>query len=94
MLLTELVIKQAKGEEKTYHLSDGHGLSLEVRPDGKKYWIIRYWVNRKERRSSIGPYPGVTLKEAREKNSAFRKAMDAGKPIGCDIETFAAVATE
>ena len=94
MLLTELVIKQAKAAEKTYHLSDGHGLALEVRPNGKKYWIIRYWISKKERRSSIGPYPGVSLKEAREKNSEFRKAMDAGKPTGCDIETFAAVAAE
>jgi hypothetical protein len=35
MPLTEFIIKQAKPEEKTYMISDGHGLSLEVRPNGK-----------------------------------------------------------
>ncbi|MDR2529199.1 MAG: Arm DNA-binding domain-containing protein, partial [Synergistaceae bacterium] len=79
MALTELMVKQAKAEEKTYHLSDGRGLALEVRPNGKKYWIIRYWVSGKERRSSIGPYPGVTLREARDKNHEFRRALADGK---------------
>jgi integrase len=94
LALTELAIKQAKPEDKTYMLTDGHGLGLEVRPDGKKYWILRYWVNRKERRTSLGPYPGVTLKEARQKSSAFRRAREAGKPIGFAEETFQTVAEE
>jgi hypothetical protein len=65
MSLTELMVKQAKPEEKTYMMTDGKGLALEVRPNGKKYWIVRYWTNKKERRTSLGPYPDVTLKEAR-----------------------------
>ncbi|MDR1377933.1 MAG: Arm DNA-binding domain-containing protein [Synergistaceae bacterium] len=60
---------------------------MEVRSNGKKYWIIRYWVNKKERRTSTGPYPGVTLKEAREKNAALRKFLDTGKPIGIDMDS-------
>jgi integrase len=94
MALTELMVKQAKAEGRTYHLSDGRGLALEVRSNGKKYWIIRYWVNKKERRSSIGPYPDVTLREARDKNHEFRKALEAGKPVGYETETFATVAAE
>jgi integrase len=94
MSLTEVLIRQAKPEEKTYMLSDGHGLGLEIRPDGKKYWIIRYWINKKEHRTSVGAYPGVTLKEAREKNVALRKALKTGKPVGIEVETFATVAEE
>jgi hypothetical protein len=44
-------------------------------------------VNKKERRTSTGPYPGVTLKEAREKNAALRKFLDTGKPIGIDMDS-------
>jgi integrase len=88
------MIRQARPEEKTYIMSDGKGLGLEVRPDGKKYWIIRYWVNKKERRTSAGPYPGITLKEAREKNYQLRKSIESGKPIGFEAENFAAVAQE
>jgi hypothetical protein len=51
-------------------------------------------VNKKERRTSVGPYPSVSLKEAREKNLSFRKALDSGKPLGFETETFATVAEE
>jgi hypothetical protein len=53
MALTELMIRQAKPEEKTYMMTDGHGLGLEIRPDGKKYWVIRYWINKKEHTSVL-----------------------------------------
>jgi hypothetical protein len=94
MSLTELMIRQARPEEKPYMLSDGKGLSLEVRPNGKKYWIIRYWIAGKERRSSAGAYPDVTLREARDKNYEFRKSLKDGKPIGFETENFATVAAE
>ena len=34
MPLTELMIKQAKPERKTYTMPDGNGLILEIRPNG------------------------------------------------------------
>lgn len=37
MPLTELMVRQAKPEDKTYAMSDGNGLILEVRPSGVKY---------------------------------------------------------
>lgn len=69
MPLTDLMAKQALPEEKIYSMGDGNGLSLEIRPNGKKYWIIRYWQGGKERRTSVGVYPAVSLKQAREKNA-------------------------
>ncbi|QVL37041.1 tyrosine-type recombinase/integrase [Aminirod propionatiphilus] len=79
MALTELMAKQAKPKEKTYSLSDGKGLILEVRPSGRKYWIVRYWVGGKEKRKSLGPYPGVSLRAAREANFELRKDIAAGE---------------
>ena len=94
MSLTEIIIKQTKPREKVFMISDGRGLSLEVHPNGKKYWIIRYWINNKERRTSAGIYPEVSLKQARDKNYEFRQSLKTGKPIGFDKETFAIVAEE
>lgn len=89
MPLTEIQCRQAKAKEKTYLLSDGKGLSLEVRPNGKKYWIARLWNGGKESRRSVGSYPDVSLREAREQNSAIRKS-----PPPTSTDTFAAVAKE
>jgi integrase len=86
--------KQAKAEEKTYTMSDGRGLMLEIRPNGSKLWIVRYWVGGKEKRTSLGKYPDVGLREARDKNIDLRRSLATGKPIGADTETFAAVADE
>jgi hypothetical protein len=93
-MLTELAIKQLVPREKSYYLQDGQGLVLEVRPNGKKYWIVRYWVGGKEKRTSVGPYPQVPLREARMKNMEFRKSLKSGNPLGFGNETFATVAQE
>ncbi|GHV55002.1 integrase [Synergistales bacterium] len=90
--LTELMVRQAKPEEKTYLLSDGCGLSLEVRPNGSRFWVIRYWVGGKERRKSIGRYPDVGLKAARDANHEFKAALKTGKPT--TGETLSTVAEE
>lgn len=92
MPLTELMVKQAKVRDKAYTMSDGNGLILEVRPSGAKYWIVRYWVQGKERRKSLGPYPEVSLRAARDRNIDLRRALKSGKPN--ETETFALVAEE
>ena len=75
MALTELGIKQAKPREKDYMLNDDRGLCLLVKPNGGKYWRLRYWQDTKEKRLSLGVYPIVTLKEAREKRDELRKDL-------------------
>lgn len=92
MPLTELMVKQAKARDRAYTMSDGNGLILEVRPSGAKYWIVRYWEKGKERRKSLGPYPEVSLRVARDRNIDLRRALKSGKPS--DTETFALVAEE
>lgn len=94
MALTEFAVKQAKPGEKTTVLSDGRGLILEVRPNGRRYWIARYWVNGKEKRSSLGAYPEVSLKEAREKNYELRRVVASGGRPDRERETFDDVVNE
>jgi len=52
------------------------GLWLLVKPDGKKYWQLRYWVGDKERKISLGIYPIVGLKDARAKRDELFKMRD------------------
>ena len=67
MALTDMQAKALKPQEKKYAVSDGHGLILEVRPNGAKYWIVRMWRNEKEIRRHLGSYPQMPVKEARIK---------------------------
>ena len=67
MALTDMQAKALKPQEKKYAVSDGHGLILEVRPNGAKYWIVRMWRNGKEIRRHLGSYPQMSVKEARIK---------------------------
>lgn len=94
MTMTELQLRQAKPAGKRYSISDGRGLLLEVHPSGKKYWVVRYWEERRERRKVIGSYPELSLREARAQNDELRKVLATGKPIGHDRETLASVMDE
>jgi hypothetical protein len=77
--LTYLKVKSAKPREKTYKLSDGGGLYLEVTPLGTKLWRFSYTqLNGKKTRIALGPYPVVTLSGAREKRLKARQQLDAG----------------
>ena len=44
MALSDMAIKKAKPREKIYTLKDADGLYLEIKPSGKKYWRLRYWI--------------------------------------------------
>lgn len=70
--------KATRPREKTFKLSDGHGLYLEVRPDGKRYWRHNYRYNGKQKTLAHGVYPETTLSEARDKRTAARKLLKEG----------------
>jgi hypothetical protein len=94
MALTELMIKQARSKEKVYSLSDGKGLLLEVFPNGRKRWVVRYWVRGRERRTSLGTFPDVTLKAARDQNFELRKNLASEGSTSKKTEVFGDVAKE
>jgi len=63
MSLTDKRIDQAKPKAKEYALADSHGLMVVVKPNGKKYWIHRFYIRRAYKCCRLGnPYrPGKRL---------------------------------
>jgi integrase len=105
MALTDTKIKQAKPREKAYPLADEKSMHLFVRPNGSKTFRLRYrQLDGKENTFTIGTYPEITLKEARELRDAARaqlakgidpnQAKKAAKAIHGEINSFAALAHE
>ena len=78
MKLTELQIKKAQPKEKVYRLFDGHGLHIEITPKGQKWWRYKYLYNGKEKRMSLGVYPEISLKEARDRHMEERLKLAKG----------------
>ncbi|HEV7491707.1 MAG TPA: integrase arm-type DNA-binding domain-containing protein, partial [Rhodanobacteraceae bacterium] len=76
--LTDLKVKAAQPREKPYKLADGGGLCLTVMPDGARYWRLRYDFAGKERMLSVGVYPIVSLKEARERAQELKGVLAQG----------------
>lgn len=70
--ITDIVVKTAKASGKTFRLSDERGLYLEVSLNGGKWWRLKYRFDRKEKRLSLGVYPDVKLKEARDRREEAR----------------------
>jgi hypothetical protein len=75
MRLSDKCLKTAKSGDKSIKLFDGGGLYLEVMPAGGKLWRLKYRFAGKEKRIAFGPYPLVSLKEAREKRDAAKKLL-------------------
>jgi len=78
MPLTIKEIEAAKPKTRIYRLNDGNGLLLQVMPTGSKLWRMRYRYGGKEKMISLGPYPEVSLKDARESRDEKRRQLYSG----------------
>ena len=78
MPLTDTAIRNAKPGEKPSKLSDERGLFLLVTPAGGKWWRLKYRFDGKEKLLSLGTYPDVGLKAARERRDDARKLLADG----------------
>jgi len=81
MPLTDIAIKNAKPGAKATRLSDGDGLYLVIAPNGSKpskLWRLRFTFQGKEGMISLGKYPAVGLKDARERRDAAQKQLVNG----------------
>ncbi len=77
--LTDLKIKNAKPREKTYKLSDGGGLFIQITTVGTKLWRMSYTQpSGKKTNLALGAYPVVTLADAREKRLKIKQQIAAG----------------
>ena len=78
MPLSDIKIRNAKPAEKPVRLFDERGLYLEVSPAGGKWWRLKYRFAGKEKRLSLGVYPDVSLKDARDSREECRKMLAGG----------------
>lgn len=78
MPLTDTAIKNAKPGDKAKRLFDRDGLYLEIASSGGKWWRWKYRFAGKEKRLSLGVYPTVSLKEARDKRDEARRLLTNG----------------
>lgn len=82
MPLSDTTIKNAKPGAKPVKLSDEKGLFLLVSPAGGKWWRLKYRFGGKEKLLSLGTYPEVPLKDARQRRDDARKLLADGTDPG------------
>jgi integrase len=75
MPLNDTQVRNAKSKEKPYKLADEKGLILIVNPNGSKWWRFRYRVGGREKMLSLGVYPAVSLKKARQRRDDQRELV-------------------
>ena len=69
MKLTDTAVRNAKPDsQKSLKLFDGRGLYLLVSKRGSKGWRFKFRFAGKENSISLGIYPDVSLKIARERS--------------------------
>ena len=107
-MLTDAECKNATcpPEKKRVRLACSGGLYLEVSPAGSKRWFWKYRKDGKEGRMSLGSYPEVGPKKAREAMTAAKlmksggrdpvqaRKVEALKATRADSDTFKAIALE
>ena len=78
-VIARLTDRRARTIKEPGEYSDGSGLYLRVDPQGRKRWIQRIKVkNGPLRHLGLGPFPVITLAEARETALANRKMARLG----------------
>jgi integrase len=77
-MLTETRIRAAKPAAKPYKVFDERGLFMLVKPNGNPCWHFKYRFEGREKLISLGTYPNVPLKRAREKRDDARRLVADG----------------
>jgi len=76
--LTDSQCRLVKPAVKPRKIFDGFGLYLHIAPSGTKGWRMAYRVDGKAQTKTFGPYPLLSLADARAKRDDFRKLLLAG----------------
>lgn len=78
MRLNDTTIRNAKPAAKPLKLFDGDGLYLLVQPNGSRWWRMKYYFRGTEKTLSVGVYPEISLKQARDRRQEIRERVAAG----------------
>jgi integrase len=76
--LSKLTQKRIERLTDRGRYGDGRNLYLHVGPSGAKSWAFIYRRGRKDTQLGLGPYPDVSLEDAREKAGEFRRMLRQG----------------
>jgi integrase len=96
-----LTAKTVEKATKPGMYADGGGLYLRVKDAGTKSWVFRFQLDKRERAMGLGPYPEISLAEAREQALEARRLtarsidpIKARKAAGAssEVTTFADIA--
>ncbi len=80
-VLSDARIRSIKPADKPIKAFDGGGLHLYVSTKGAKVWRIAYRLAGKPQTLALGPYPAVTLADARARREALHATLrDGGDP--------------
>lgn len=78
-MLNDAKIKAAKSREGAYKLTDSNQLFLHVTPAGGKHWRMNYSYGGKQKTLSFGPYPAVSLLDARKRRDVAKDMLRQGR---------------
>lgn len=78
LIKADVIIRNTKPADKTLRLSDGDGLYLLIKPNGAKWWRLDYSIGGKRKTLSVGVYPDIGLKEARDRADEGRRLVATG----------------
>lgn len=56
MALTDTAIRKIKPSDKPFKMTDHSGLYLLIKPNGSKFWYMKYRIDDKEKKLAFGPY--------------------------------------
>lgn len=95
MALTDATLRNLKPKEKAFKIADSGGLHIFVSPAGGRLWRFKYRIEGKERLLSLGAYPLIGLKAARDARDDAKRLLLAGKdPSAVKREAFAVAKPE
>lgn len=78
MALTDTRLRALRPRTKSYKVADERGLYIQVTPAGGKHWRYRYRIDGLEKKLSIGSYPDISLREARDIAFEARQSVAKG----------------
>ena len=98
-MLSDTKVRSLRASSARKRYADAEGLYIDVQANGKKTWLFRYTDKGKRHWLSLGEYPMVGLREARElRDKAKRRLFDGESPgtqtKDSDTQTFKDTALE
>jgi integrase/GNAT superfamily N-acetyltransferase len=78
MKFIDSYIKNLKSASNWFEKTESTGLAVRVMPSGNKSWVYRFTINGKRHKMTLGKYPGISLKRARELHTQAMSMKEQG----------------